>query len=130
MKERYHRLNPYHKTGIWAIAVSSLLAIALIPLFFYSLMDIPLGILLGGYFGAIFYFIIGFNQKKDYDKTSLKLDVTIIILRFILFAGAIIGLAFLYYKAEIKIFNIFAFTGSYLLTLLIYLFISRKEGQQ
>lgn len=130
MKERYQKLNVYYKTGIWSLIIVAILAILLIPLFFFKMMDIPLGIVLGGGFASVFYFLTGLNQRKEYDRSALKIDIILIISRLIIFAAALVGLALLYYLAGIKIFNIFSFAGSYLLTLLIYLFISRKEGKQ
>ena len=130
MKQWYQKRNIHQKTGIWTIIISTTLLLLLIPLFFFNLMDIPLGILLGGYFASLFYFLIGANQKEKYTRKAVKIDIFIIILRFVLFAIALVGLALLYYLANIKIFNIFGFAGAYLLSLFIYLFLSRKEGKE
>ena len=130
MKEWYQKLNIYHKTGIWSLICGIITLILLIPLFFFGLKDIPLGIVLGSSFGALFYFLIGFNQKKECNKKGMILDIVLIILRFVFFALALVGLALLYYLGNVRIFNIFGFTGAYLFGLLIYLFLSRKEGTQ
>ena len=130
MKEWYQKLNIYHKTGILSLICGIITLILLIPLFFFNLKDVPLGIILGASFGALFYFIIGFNQRNAYSKKAMTIDIIVIILRFVLFAGALIGLALLYYLAKVRIFNIFAFAGAYLMSLLVYLILSRKEGNK
>ena len=130
MKERYQKLNTYFKTGIWTLVIASILVILLIPLFFFNLLDIPLGILLGAIFSAGFHFLIGLNQRDKYSRKALNIDIFLIIMRFVLFAIAIVGLALLYYLAKVRLFNIFGFAGAYLFGLFIYLFLSRKEGAQ
>ncbi len=130
MMSQYQKLNVYFKTVLWTSIITIGVCILLIPLFFFSLMEIPLGILLGGFIGILYYFVASFNQKDEYNHTALTIDVVLIIARFVIFAGALIGLALMYYKANIHIFNIFSFVGSYLLSLLIYMIISRKEGKK
>ncbi len=127
MKKFYRQLNAYFKTVCWTILITLALFICLIPLFFFNLMELPLGLALGGIFGGIYYLIAGFNQKEDYTKKSLIIDVILLITRFLLFAGAVIGLAFLYYKGEIHLFNVYAFAGAYLISLLTFILISGKE---
>lgn len=130
MKQWYQKLNIYHKTGFWALSIGLVISISLIPLFFFNMMDIPLGIILGASFGALYYIIAGFNQKDNYDKKALRVDVLLLVLRLILFALILVGLSLLYYLADIKIFNVFSYTGAYLSTLLVYLLITRKEGKR
>lgn len=129
MKQGYQKLNIYQKTGIWSLITSIVILLLLIPLFFFNLMDIPLGIVLGGSFAGLFYFLIGLNQKKE-SRGAMKIDIVLIILRFIFFTAVLIGLALLYYLGDVKIFNVFGFAGAYLLSLLIYLFLSRKEAKE
>lgn len=130
MMNQYQKLNVYFKTVIWTSIITLGICILLIPLFFFSLMEIPLGILLGGLIGILYYFAASLNQKNEYNQIALTIDVILIIARFVLFAGALVGLALLYYVANIHIFNIFSFVGSYLLSLLVYLVVSRKEGKK
>ena len=130
MKIWYEKLNIYFKTVFWTILISFGTTILLIPLFFFSLMEIPLGIVLGGIIGALYYLAAGFNQREEYRKSALTIDVILLISRFILFAGALVGVALLYYIANIHVFNIFAFVGAYLISLLIYLILGRKEGKK
>ena len=130
MKNWYQKLNIYFKTVFWTAVISFGISVLLIPLFFFSLMEIPLGILLGAFIGVLYYIGVGINQKNKYEESAMTIDVILIIVRFILFAGALVGLALLYYVADIHIFNIFSFVGSYLLSLLIYILVNRKEGKK
>ena len=130
MKSWYRNLNVYFKTVFWTVLIILAVTICLIPLFFFNLMEIPLGILSGGLFGALYYLIIGFNQKPDYSRKTMIIDVIILITRFTLFAGAMFGFAWLYYKSNIHVINIFAFAGSYLVSMLIYLIVVGKENKK
>lgn len=130
MKAWYRQLNIYFKTVFWSVLITLGVTICLTPLFFFNLMDIPLGILLGGIFGALYYFIAGFNQREEYSRKAMVLDVIILILRFTIFAGAMFGLAWLYYKSNIHIFNIFGFAGAYLACMLVYLILVGKESKK
>lgn len=130
MKSWYRDLNVYFKTVFWTVLIILAVSISLIPLLFFNLMEIPLGILTGGAFGALYYLIIGFNQKPDYSRKTMIIDVIILITRFTLFAGAMFGLAWLYYKSNIHVINIFAFAGAYLVSMLIYLIVVGKENKK
>ena len=130
MKSWYRQLNIYFKTVLWTIIITLGVTICLIPLFFFNLMEIPLGILLGGLFGTLYYFIAGFNQREEYSKKGMVLDVVILILRFLVFAGAMVGLTWLYYKSNIHIFNVYGFAGAYLLSLFVFILISGKESKK
>ena len=130
MKSWYCQLNIYFKTVLWTIIITLGVTICLIPLFFFNLMEIPLGILLGGLFGTLYYFIAGFNQREEYSKKVMVLDVVILILRFLVFAGVMVGLTWLYYKSNIHIFNVYGFAGAYLLSLFVFILISGKESKK
>lgn len=130
MKSWYRQLNTYFKTVLWTIIITLGVTICLIPLFFFNLMEIPLGILLGGLFGTLYYFIAGFNQREEYSKKGMVLDVVILTLRFLVFAGAMVGLTWLYYKSNIHIFNVYGFAGAYLLSLFVFILISGKESKK
>ena len=79
MNERYQKLNTYYKTGIWTLGIAIIVIIPLIPLFFFDMFDIPLGILLGAIFSATFYFLIGYNQRDKYSRKALNIDIFLII---------------------------------------------------
>ena len=122
--------NVYFKTAIWTILVTLGITVLLIPLFFFKLQEIPFGILLGGLFGSLYYIFAGFNQREEYTKKALVIDVVLLVLRLLLFAGALAGLALLYYKVGAHMFNVFAFTGGYLISLLVQIILLKTKGKE
>ena len=128
MKNWYANLNSSLKTVVWSAIVVTILVILLSPLFFFSLMEIPLGIALGGSVGILNYFILGLIDDKEYKKANLVLTIVTIIVRFLVIAGVLVLVGFLYYKLSIKLFNIFAVAGSYFISFIVSIFILRKEG--
>ena len=128
MKNWYTNLNSSLKTVVWSAIVVAILVILLSPLFFFSLMEIPLGIALGGSVGILNYLILGLIDDKEYKKANLVLTIVTIIVRFLVIAGVLVLVGFLYYKLSIKLFNIFAVAGSYFISFIVSIFILRKEG--
>ena len=122
MIKAYNKLNIYHKCVVLSGLFLLLLSLALIPLYFFNYIDIPLGFLLGGMYGILCYFIIGLleNKRGEYYKWA----VLISILRFIVLAILLVLVALCYYKWEIKIFNIFTVLGGYLICLVVFIILS------
>lgn len=127
MINRFRRLNIEFQTVVWSIIVTLGLLLLMIPLFFFSLMEIPLGIALGALIGIITYLALGLVENKSKQKLSIGLTITIIVLRLLLIAGILFLVGWLYYAKEVKIFNIFAVVGGYLMTLVINIIMVRKE---
>lgn len=123
----YRRLNIEFKTMVWSIIVTLGLLLLMIPLFFFSLMEIPLGVALGASVGIITYLALGLVENKSKQKLSIGLTITIIVLRLLVIAGILFLVGWLYYTKEVKIFNIFAVVGGYFMTLVINIILVRKE---
>ena len=130
MLKFYREANVYFKTAIITILVTIALVVLLIPLFFFKLQEIPYGIALGGLFGSLYYIFAGFNQREEYTKKALVIDVILLSLRITLFAGALVGLALLYYKVGAHMFNVFAFTGGYLISTLVQIILVKTKGKE
>ena len=114
----------YYKTSLITLVITlSLFALA-IPFFFFKLMEIPLGILLGGVFGALIYVVFGLFEGK-----KLSYTVVTLILKTLVFVGAFIGICVLYFKANIRIFNPFAFMAMYIVPTIVLIFVSRKGNR-
>ena len=114
----------YYKTSLITLVITlSLFALA-IPFFFFKLMEIPLGILLGGVFGALIYVVFGLFEGK-----KLSYTVVTLILKTLVFVGAFIGICVLYFKANIRIFNPFAFMAMYIIPTIVLIFVSRKGNR-
>ena len=115
--------NIYYKTSLINAIVTICLFVVATVFFFFNLMEIPLGILLGGSVSSVMYVFFGLLEGRKISKT-----IIFIVLKSILFILFVLGLAILYYKLDIKIFNPFAFMAMYLLPTVLFAFISRKEN--
>ena len=127
MKDFYRNLNTEFKTVVWSSIVIASLVILTIPCFFFSLMEIPQGIALGGAVGIIVYLVLGLFNNPDKPKQSLVFTVITIIVRFIVIGGILFLVGWLYYKQSLKAFNIFAVAGGYTIPLVISIILGRKE---
>ena len=127
MLEHYRNLNNEFKTVIWASIVIISLVILTIPCFFFSLMEIPQGIALGGAVGILVYLVLGIFNNPDKPKQSMIFTVITIIVRFIIIGGILFLVGWLYYKQGFKAFNIFAVMGGYFVPLIISIILGRKE---
>ena len=127
MKDWYRQLNNEFKTVVWSLIIISGLVICLIPCFFFSLMEIPQGIALGGGVGILIYLLFGLFDKKDNPKKSLVFTVALIVVKFVVIAGLLFLVGWLYYSVGMKAFNLFATAGGYTIPLLVYIFIVKTE---
>ena len=110
----FQEANNSIKTAIITYAFTLVGFISTIFLFFIEMMDIPLGILLGGgVFGSL-ALVSGLVEKKDEERTTPIYSIILIALRFLLLVALTIIIALMYYRWNLKIFNVFAFVGSYL----------------
>ena len=131
MKEKFQALNVFHKTFVISFIVSLGLFICMIPLIIFNWGEIPFGLLLGEFVSYLSYFVLGFVVKsKPTSKKSNSLIVTVLIVRVLILAIVSVGAAFLYYKYNHRIFNLFAVMGGYFIPLivLIILVIKEKKG--
>ena len=111
----------YYKTSLITLLITVTLFALAIPFFFFKLMDIPLGILLGGIFGSLIYVVFGLFEGR-----KMSLTVIALVGKTLLYVLAFIGICFLYYKLEKRIFNPFAFMGMYIVPTIVLIFVSRK----
>ena len=131
MKEEKQALNVFHRTFVISFVVSLVLFLLTIPFIFFDLAEIPFGLLLGEFISYLSYFVLGFVVKsKPVSKKSNSLIVTVLIVRVLILAIVSVGVAFLYYKYNHRIFNLFAVMGGYFIPLivLIILVIKEKKG--
>ena len=102
------------KTAIITYLITLVGFCSTIFLFFIGMMDVPLGILLGGgVFGSL-ALISGLVEKKDEERDAPIYSIILIGLRFLLLVALTIIIALMYYRWNLKIFNVFAFVGAYL----------------
>ena len=124
----WHRhLNIEFKTVIWSTIVTIGLVTLMIPLFFLSWMEIPLGITLGGLVGIITYLFLGLFNNKNKPMKSLALTIIVMVVRLLVIAGILFLVGWLYYANNIKLFNIFAVAGGYFISLVVNIIVLEKE---
>ena len=130
MKSAFEKLNIYHKCSVLSGLFILFLSMALIPLYFFNLMDIPLGFLIGGVYGITVYFVTGIleNKRQDYYKWAILISA----FRYLVFAALLVLVGLCYYKWDIKIFNIFTVVGGYLICLVVFviLFILQNKKER
>ena len=128
MKDWYRQLKLEYKIVAWSLIVLAGIIFVLIPLFFFSLMEVPQGIALGAGVGIIIYLFLGLFNNSDSPKKSLVLTVITIIIRFLVIAGILVLVGWLYYAKGVKAFNIFAVVGGYMIPLIVHIIVGRKEN--
>ena len=127
MKDWYSKLKIEYRVAFWATLVVASIVILLIPCFFFSLMEIPQGIALGGIVGIIIYLFLGlFNNNVD-PKKAMRITVVIIIVKALVITGLLFLIGWLYYGIGFKAFNIFALMGGYFIPLVIHIILVEKE---
>jgi len=127
MKERYLKLNIYYQVSLWSLISLFLLLVMTSWLFFVGYIDIPLGIILGGLIGVASYFILALIDKKELEKHHSFGSIIVAIGRILLLLVAMIVAAYLSYQLNIKVLNIFAIMGGYLLPLIVLLILTLKK---
>ena len=127
MKDWYRQLKLEYKVAFWSALVISALVISTIPCFFFELMEIPQGILLGGAVGIVTYLLLGLANNKEKQTKSMVMTVVVIIIRFLTLGGILFLAAWLYFYMLVRVFNVFAVLGGYAVTIITHIILARKE---
>lgn len=127
MKDWYRQLKLEYKVALWSALVISSAIILTIPCFFFSLMEIPQGIALGGGVGILTYLFLGLAENDEDQKKSMVITIVVIIVRFLIIAGVLFLAGWLYYAQGVKAFNIFAVIGAYIISIILNIILVRKE---
>ena len=127
MKDWYKQLRLEYQVAFWSVIVVLGLFVLCIPFFFFSLMEIPQGIALGGITSILIYIVLGLCNNEEKAKRSLVLTIVVIFLKMALIGGLLFLVGWLYYGLGFKAFNIFAVAGSYFIPLIVHLILVRKE---
>lgn len=128
MIDWYRGLKLEYKVVFWSIIVIVGLFTLLIPLYFFKLMEIPQGILLGGLVAILIYVFLGLFNKSDKPMKSMVITVILLVIKFLIISGLLFFVGWLYYGKGFKQFNIFAVAGGYFIPLIINLILVRKEN--
>ena len=119
----FQEANNSIKTAFITYAVTLIATLSTIFLFFQGMMDVPLGILLGGGLFGTLSLVSGFLEKKDEDRKTPIYSIVLIGVRFLLLIAVTIVIAFMYYRWNLPIFNIFAFVGAYTVSIIIMIIV-------
>ena len=127
MRDWYLKLNIEYQVVVWSlISIVSLLVLT-IPCFFFSLMEIPQGIALGGFVGVIIYLFLGLFNNKDNPKKSMVMTTVVIATKLLIIAGILFLVGWLYYGIGFKAFNIFAVMFGYFISLAVHIVLVERE---
>ena len=127
MKDWYRQLKLEYKVALWSALVISSAFILTIPCLFFSLMEIPQGIALGGGVGILTYLFLGLAENDEDQKKSMVITIVVIIVRFLVIGGVLFLAGWLYYAQGVKAFNIFAVIGAYIISIILNIILVRKE---
>lgn len=99
--------------------VVTLLAVAVSSFcFFNGHMDIPLGFLLGGGVMGGLNLLSALAEKADEKRQSTTFSILVITLRLTLLVGIAIIIAFMYYRWNLPIFNLYTFIAMYTMSVI------------
>ena len=119
----FNKLNVYYKTALLSLFVGVVLTLALMFLFFIGQSEIILGLILGLLFGTIIYMINGIIEQHQ----GYRLSVAFIFTRLILLIGFMVGMALLYYKGNVHLFNVIAIAGGYFISEVLFIVLHLRE---
>lgn len=131
MKKWFLSLSLTKKTVVISLAVVLFAFVLTTPLFFNNLMEVPLGILLGGGASVLSFLLFAFAENIKDIKKSMSVTIILIILMSFIHGAALIISAALYYALNIHVFNIFATFGSLFIGLVVHValsFIPEKQN--
>ena len=109
----FQETNNSIKTALITFLITLVATLSTLFLFFKGMMDIPLGIMLGGGVYGVLSLTSGLLEKKDEERKTPIYSIILIGVRFLLLIGLTIIIAFMYYRWNLPIFNVFAFVGTY-----------------
>ena len=109
----FQEANNSIKTALITFLITLVATLSTLFLFFKGMMDIPLGIMLGGGVYGVLSLTSGLLEKKDEERKTPIYSIILIGVRFLLLIGLTIIIAFMYYRWNLPIFNVFAFVGTY-----------------
>ena len=127
MKDLYLKLKIEYKVVFWSLITVVGLFILMVPFYFFSLMEIPQGLALGGFIGVIIYLLLGLFENKDKPKKSMVITIILIAVKLLVIAGTMFLVGWLYYGLGFKAFNIFAVMLGYFISLAVHIILVERE---
>ena len=127
MKKFFFNSTTQIKAIIISLCFLIVLNLCLIPLFIVGYKDIVFGLDIGIILQILYLFVDNLISKNRNRQQNITLTVVYLILKFIILAGVLVGFGYLYYKMNIKIANIIAIVGGYLIPLVVFAICFFKE---
>lgn len=118
--KKFKALNVHLKISILTLAVTGIVVAICSFCFVNGHETIPFGFLLGGGVGAFVYFLQYIADLLDKNNEEMTFAIIALIVRFLIFAAILIVVIFLYYKQGLKIFDVFAYVGGFLLSVVVH----------
>jgi len=97
-----------------------------------DLKDIPLGFLLSGGVISLVYVLSYLFVRIDIKRGSTVFSILSLGIRLVVILTTLLLLAFMYYRWDIRLFNIFVFVGVYTASIITFCltFILVKDGKE
>ena len=130
MKKWFTNLTNTYKTAFISIVIVIVGYLALLFGYFVDMIDLPNGFIAGGLLGSLSYLAMGFVEKIDEKKDKPVWTIIVTIIRYLLIGGLVVLAAFLQFKMNYRILNVFTVLGGYFVALMTYvviLLIERKH---
>lgn len=121
----YKNLDVYKKSCITTALITLVAFLGCIPLYFYNLGEVPNGIALSGVICSLLLLMYEIGKNSP----GLGKTIVVNVIRFFLLASLLFVTVFLYYKLEIKIFNVFSVAGAFACSTVIFVIMSYLEGK-
>ena len=114
------------------VFLASLLGFAVTSFLIPTHIDIPLGFILSGGIIAFIYVLSSIFRRIDERRGTTTFSIIGISLRLVLTISALLLIVLMYYRWNIKLFNVFVFVGVYSLGIIIYMitYIKNKNRKE
>ena len=127
MKNWFDKFSGSVKIALFMYAFGVLAFVLLIPFFFFQLMDITLGALLGGITSGSMYLLSNVAEKSDAQKGNATLTIIMQGVRFFVVAGVMVLISLMYFKWDMKIFNPFSYIALYTVSVVVNVIVMLHE---
>lgn len=127
MKKFFFNSTTQIKAIVISLCFLVVLNLCLIPLFIVGYKDIVFGLDIGVILQILYLFADNLISKNRNRQQNITFTVVYLILKFIILAGVLVVFGYLYYKMNIKIANIIAIVGGYIIPLIAFAICFLKE---
>lgn len=129
---KFKTINVHLRISILTMLLTLIAVLICTFCFFNGHQSIPQGFLLGGSLAALLYFFQFLADLKDRGNEEMTFAIIVIILRFLFFAGLLVLVAYLQFKAKVYYLDTFAYVGGYLLSVVVHavmLLVDKEKGK-